>query len=122
MMGLQTKNTQAEQAREVLMDTLRRFVEDGPSEDELTAAKQNITGGFPLRIASNSKIVEYLAVIGFYSLPLDYLDTFNARVDAVTSAQIREAFARRLQLDKFAKVVVGPSEGEKMAASNKAEE
>jgi zinc protease len=122
MMGLQTKNAQAEQAREVLMDTLRRFVARGPSEDELTAAKQNITGGFPLRIASNSKIVEYLAVIGFYGLPLDYLDTFNTRVDAVTSAQVREAFARRLQLDKFATVVVGPTEGDKMAANPKAEE
>lgn len=122
MMGLQTKNAQAEQARGVLMDALHRFVEQGPSEDELTAAKQNITGGFPLRIASNSKIVEYLAVIGFYSLPLDYLDTFNARVDAVTSAQIRDAFARRLQIEKFATVVVGPSQADKMAANHKAEE
>ena len=122
MMGLQTKNAQAGQAREVLMDTLRRFVEQGPSEEELTASKQNITGGFPLRIASNSKIVENLAVIGFYSLPLDYLDTFNARVDAVTSAQIRDAFARRLQLENFAVVVVGPSEDDKMAANHKTEE
>lgn len=122
IMGLQTKNAQAEAAREVLMDTLRRFVEQGPSEAELTAAKQNITGGFPLRIASNSKIVENLAVIGFYALPLNYLDTFNARVNAVTAGQIREAFGRRLHPKRFATVVVGASQGEKVAASRKTEE
>lgn len=115
MMSLQTKNVQADQAREVLMQTLRTFIEQGPSQEQLTAAKQNITGGFPLRIASNSKIVEYLAVIGFYNLPLDYLDTFNAKVDAVTVEQIRDAFQRRVHPDRLATVVVGKSTDAKVA-------
>ena len=76
-MGLQTKNTQADKAREVLLETLRRFIQEGPSAKELAAAKKNITGGFPLRIAGNAKVVEYLAMIGFYGLPLDYLDRFT---------------------------------------------
>jgi zinc protease len=114
LMGLQTKNDQAAQAREVLMGTVRRFREEGPSEAELAAAKKNITGGFPLRIASNSKIVQYLAVIGFYGLPLDYLDRFSARVSAVTAEQIRDAFGRRVHPARFATVVVGPR-GERVA-------
>ena len=108
LMGLSTKSAQAEQARDVLMDTIRRFREQGPTQQELDAAVKNITGGFPLRIASNSKIVQYLAMIGFYGLPLDYLDKFNERVSAVTAEDIRDAFSRRVHPDRFATVIVGP--------------
>ncbi|NCA70786.1 MAG: insulinase family protein [Sphingobacteriia bacterium] len=107
LMGLQTKNDQADQARDVMLDTLRRFIADGPTAAELTAAKKNITGGFPLRVASNSDIVGYLAMIGFYGLPLDYLDRFNERIESVTAEQIRDAFARRLDPSRLAIVVVG---------------
>jgi len=107
LMGLQTKNEQAEEAREIMLATLRRFIDEGPSEAELAAAKRNITGGFPLRVASNSDIVAYLAMIGFYGLPLDYLDRFTDRIEAVTAAQIKDAFARRLDPDRLATVVVG---------------
>ncbi|QYZ66527.1 MAG: zinc protease [Gammaproteobacteria bacterium (ex Lamellibrachia satsuma)] len=106
-MGLQTKNSQAQQALQVLTDTLQRFVEDGPTKAQLTAAKQNITGGFPLRISSNSKIVEYLAVIGFYNLPLDYLDAFTGKIESVTADQIRSAFRRRVHPDRMVTVRVG---------------
>lgn len=110
LMSLQTKNDQAAVAREVLMDTVRRFREQGPTEKELAAAIKHITGGFSLRIASNSKVVGYLAVIGFYGLPLDYLDRFSERVSQVRAEQIRNAFARRVHPDRFATVIVGPRE------------
>jgi len=110
LLGLQTKNDQADEAREVMMETLRRFRDEGPTEKELAAAIKNITGGFPLRIASNSQIVRYLAVIGFYGLPLDYLDRFNERVSAVTAEQIRDAFRRRVDPDRLATVIVGPTQ------------
>ena len=108
LMGLSTKNQQATEAREVLMETLRRFREQGPTHEELSAAVKNITGGFPLRIASNANIVQYLAMIGFYGLPLDYLERFNERVTAVTVEDIRDAFERRIDPERFATVIVGP--------------
>ncbi|MGD2117116.1 MAG: pitrilysin family protein [Chromatiales bacterium] len=107
MMGAQTKNAQAEQTLSVLKDTLQKYMRNGPSDAELQRSKQNITGGFPLRVASNKDIVQYLAMIGFYDLPLDYLDAFVKRVEAVTVEQIRDAFERRLQPDKLVTVVVG---------------
>ncbi|RLJ19967.1 peptidase M16 [bacterium endosymbiont of Escarpia laminata] len=112
-LGLQTKNSQAQQALQVLTDTLLEFVEDGPTKAQLTAAKQNITGGFPLRISSNSKIVEYLAVIGFYNLPLDYLDTFTGKIEVVTADQIRSAFRRRVHPDRMVTVRVGQVTGDR---------
>lgn len=105
--GLQTRNDQAQEALEVMQDTLKAFIINGPSDAELTAAKQNITGGFALRVDSNSKIADYLAMIGFYGLPLTYLDTFKDKVSQVTTAQIKDAFARRIHPDKMVTVMVG---------------
>ena len=107
MMGAQTQNAKRDETLQVMDETLRRFIEQGPTEKELTAAKQNITGGFPLKIASNSKIVEYIAMLGFYDLPLDYLDTLVDKVNAVTRAQIRDAFQRRIYPDRMVTVMVG---------------
>ncbi|MCU7933691.1 MAG: insulinase family protein [Candidatus Thiodiazotropha sp. (ex Dulcina madagascariensis)] len=106
-LGLQTKNEQAEEALRVVKSTLERFIGEGPTEEELQAAKQHITGGFPLRVASNGKIVEYLAVIGFYGLPLDYLDTFTEKVRDITREGIRDAFKRRVDPDRLVRVRVG---------------
>lgn len=107
LLGLQTKNAQSDDALKVARETLRQFVTDGPSEDELTQAKSNLAGGFPLRIDSNKKILEYLSLIGFYKLPMDYLDTWVAKVNAVDVAAVKQAFARRVNPDQMATVIVG---------------
>jgi zinc protease len=105
--GLQTKREQADEALEVVRKTVRNFIAKGPTKDELKQAKQNIVGGFPLRIDSNKKILEYLAMIGYYRLPLSYLDDFSGKVERVSVAQIRDAFARRVHPENMATVVVG---------------
>jgi zinc protease len=108
--GLQTKKEQADEALQLVRQTVRTFVDKGVTEQELHAAKQNIIGGFPLRIDSNKKILDYLSVIGFYHLPLTYLDDFTANVDKVTTGQIRDAFRRRVHPDAMATVIVGAPE------------
>lgn len=107
LLSLQTRNDQVEEALSVARKTLQNFVDKGPTAAELIASKKNITGGFALRIDSNAKIVEYLAMIGFYDLPLDYLDTFNDKVTAVTREQVIDAFRRRVVPDKMVTVIVG---------------
>lgn len=108
--GLQTKKEQADQALALVRGTLEDFVAKGPTEQELRAAKQNIVGGFPLRIDSNRKILDYLSVIGFYDLPLSYLDDFTANVEKVTVRQIHQAFLRHIHPDHMATVIVGAPE------------
>jgi zinc protease len=105
--GLQTQREQTALALQVVRDTLARFLAEGPTEEELAAAKANLVGGFALRIDSNRKILDQLASIGFYRLPLDYLDRWTERVQAVTLQQVRDAFARHVQADTLATVVVG---------------
>ncbi|MGR9090298.1 MAG: M16 family metallopeptidase [Gammaproteobacteria bacterium] len=105
--SLQTDNSQQDEAVAVLREELRKFVAEGPTPAALEAARQNLIGGFPLRIDSNSKIVEYLSMIGFYGLPLDYLNTFTKNVAAVTVENVRSAFKRRLDPEKMITVIVG---------------
>jgi zinc protease len=112
LIGMQTRHDQAGEALDVARRTLRDFVAGGPTEEELRAAKQNIIGGFPLRIDSNRKIQEYLSVIGFYRLPLSYLEDFVPNVERVTVAEIRDAFRRRVDPERMATVVVGADPGE----------
>ena len=104
---LQTDRKQQDEALKVLTGTIRHFVEQGAAPGSIEAARQNLIDGFPLRVASNRQIAEYIAMIGFYDLPLDYLETFSAKVAAVTPAAVKDAFARRLPLDRLTTVVVG---------------
>lgn len=108
--GLQTQREQTDTALQVVRETLGRFLAEGPTEAEVEAAKANLVGGFALRIDSNRKILDNLATIGFYRLPLDYLERWADRVQAVTAAQIRDAFARRVRPESLVTVVVGAGE------------
>lgn len=105
---VQTRKDQAPEALEVLRHTLEQFVAEGPNANELEAAKQNVVSGFVLRLDSNSKILEYLSLIGFYRLPLDYVDRFPERIAAVTLAEVRDAFRRRIDPSRMVTVIVGP--------------
>jgi zinc protease len=107
VIGLQTKNAQVDDALKVARETVAKFVAEGPTEAELKQAKNNLVGGFPLRIDSNKKILDYLRAIGFYRLPLTYLDDWVRNVEAVTLEQIRDAFKRRVSPEKLTVVVVG---------------
>jgi zinc protease len=105
--GFETEREQTGQALKVMRDTMATFLRDGPTRDELNAAKDNLVGGFALRIDDNKKILDNIAAIGFYNLPLDYLDTWTSRVEKVTIQDVKSAFARRVAMDKLSTVIVG---------------
>ena len=105
--GMQTRKEQTDEALEVVRNTMSEFMRTGPTPRELQAAKDNLIGGFALRIDNNRKILDNIAMIGFYGLPLDYLDTWTGKVQKVTAAEIRAAFNRKVAPDRLATVVVG---------------
>jgi len=109
--GLQTRPDQAEQAVGVVRSVLRDFVAQGPTEAELRAAKDNLVGGFALRIDSNRKLLDNLANIAWNQLPLDYLNQWRSQVAQVSVADVRRAMARVLQPERMVTVVVGGPEG-----------
>jgi zinc protease len=109
LISLQTRNDQTAQALQVLNQTLADFINKGPTEVELTAAKKNITGGFAMRFDTNKELAGYVAMIGFYEMPLDYLDTFQQKTEQVTVASITDAFKRRVNPQLLQTITVGKS-------------
>jgi zinc protease len=105
--GLQTRPDQAEQAVQVASDVLAEFVRNGPSDQEVQAAKDFMIGGFALRLDSNRKLLDNLSNIAWFDLPLDYLDTWSAEIDKLSAVQIQQAFARNLQPERMVTVILG---------------
>jgi len=104
--GLQTKREQTQEALKVVEEVLQKFLREGPSEEELAAAKKNLIQGQALRIDSNAKLLGYLSLIGFYGLPLDYLDQFPKKVAAVTREDVKAAFRRYVKPENLVTVII----------------
>lgn len=107
VIGLQTRREATREAVQVVRETLEAFLRDGPTDAELAQAKNFLVGSFPLRLDSNRKILDHLAMIGFYRLPLDWLDTYASRVKAVTREDILRAFRSRIRPEAMHTVIVG---------------
>jgi zinc protease len=108
--GLQTKRTQAGAALKLAQDVLKDFLAQGPTKEELAAAKKNLIDGLALRIDSNAKLLNHLAVIGFYKLPLTYLDDYPKNIEAVTAKDVRDAFRRHVKPEHLVTVIVASDE------------
>jgi len=107
--GLQTKGDQATLALEVMNSTIANFIANGATPSELQAAKANLVNGFPLRIDNNRKLLDNVSSIAWNDLPLDTLETWTAKVDAVTLEQVSAAFQKYLAMDRMKIIVLGAS-------------
>jgi len=110
IISLQTRNQKANEAIKVIKDQVTTYLKKGPSIPELTLAKQNIIGGFPLRLDSNNAILNQVTNIAAYKLPLNYLDTYRANIDKVTLDDIKKAFNKHINIYNMVTVTVGPEE------------
>ncbi len=107
LISFSTKNSQSKTAIEVTRTTLSTFIKTGPSAHELLAAKQYLTGSYPLSLASNSSIADMLLKIAFYHLPSDYLQTYVEHINAVSTEDIKQAFQQLIVPNKLLQVSVG---------------
>jgi zinc protease len=105
--GLQTKAAQADEAVRVARAVLERFVRDGPTEEELAAAKQFFVQGQAVGLDTNRKLLGQVASIAYYRSPLDAIETFATRVQAVSREQVLQAFQKHVLMDSLVTVIVG---------------
>lgn len=105
--NLATKNSQAEEALDITLKTIEQFIQLGPNDKELTAAKQYLIGSFPLQFSSNKNLASILVNMGIYNLPLDYLDTYLLKVEKVGKENIKSAFQKTIRPNQFVTVMVG---------------
>jgi zinc protease len=109
MIGLQTRAELSENTLKLVKDITRDFLANGPTQKELDDAKRELAGSFPLSTASNSAIVGQLGAIGFYNLPLTYLEDFMTQSQSITVDQIKAVMNKHLDADKLVIVTAGPT-------------
>jgi len=109
LIGLSTKNASAKEADKVVKQTLKDFM-TGFSDEKLQAIKDNLIGGFPLRMDSNGKILGYLSLIGFYDLPLNYLEWFPKQIEKVTKNDVLTAWKKHVKPGEMVTLMVGKPE------------
>ncbi|PWY54681.1 insulinase family protein [Legionella qingyii] len=109
LISLSTKNKQTKNALDIIQDVLRTYINKGPTDEEMNAAKQYLTGSFPLSLSGNRSIANILLRMTFYHLPEDFLDTYTDRINSVTSDQVRQAFQQQVNPDKLLLLTVGKS-------------
>jgi zinc protease len=105
--SLETRPDQAAQALAVASRVVEDFVANGPTQAEVTAAKDNLIGGFGLMNDSNRKLLGNISTIAWNDLPLNYLDTWVQQIKKVTLQDIRTAMAAKLQPDNMVTIVLG---------------
>jgi zinc protease len=108
VVAFQTRKDQAQEALDVTLKILKEFIDNGPDTEQVERAKKYFVGAFALNVDSNGELLDYYSTINFYDLPLNYIDSFSGRVEAVTTQQIRDAISRRMSLDKTVRIIVGP--------------
>ncbi|WP_347505699.1 M16 family metallopeptidase [Pseudomonas anguilliseptica] len=113
MINLQTRAELSDGTLQLVKSMLADFIKDGPTSDELNNAKRELAGSFPLSTASNAAIVGQLGSMGFYDLPLSYLEDFMRDVEALSVEQVKAAMAKHLNPDALVIVTAGPSVAQK---------
>ncbi len=113
MINLQTRAELSDGTLQLVKSMLADFIANGPTEQELNNAKRELAGSFPLSTASNAAIVGQLGSMGFYDLPLSYLEDFMRDVQALTVEQVKTAVAKRLDVNALVIVTAGPTVAQK---------
>lgn len=106
-----TANETVAEAIEVVRGQWLKMATEGLDAQELQAAKEFMTGSFPLLFNGNQTIAQLLAQMQFFGMPVDYPSTYTARVNAVTLEDIKRVSARVFRPDDLRFVVVGQPEG-----------
>ena len=109
MINLQTRAEMSEGTLKLVQDVFADYLKNGPTQKELDDAKRELAGSFPLSTASNADIVGQLGAMGFYDLPLSYLEDFMRQSQELTVEQVKAALNKHLSTDKMVIVTAGPS-------------
>lgn len=104
---MQTKNESALEAVRLAEAEMRRMRDEPVSEQELSDAKDFLTGSFPLRFDTNRKVANFLANVEYYQLGLDYPENYNGLIQKVTRADVQRVAQKYLLPDKLISVIVG---------------
>jgi zinc protease len=103
---VQTKNQSTNDAIQRACSEIDRIRQEPVSDDEVNDAKLYLTGSFPLKLDSNTKIAGFLAQVAFFNLGADYAGTYVQRINAVTKEDVQRVARQYLHPEQMNLVVV----------------
>jgi len=104
---MQTKNESANISIETILGEIKRLKDSGATPSEIEDAKAFLVGSFPGRFDTMRKIADFLALIEFYGLGLDYMEKYPRYIESVTPEDIKRVAQRYLDTENYVLVVVG---------------
>ena len=95
-------------ATDLIISELKRFVDDGVTDEELADTQANFIGRLPLSLESNGGVANALLNIERYDLGLEYYRRYEGLVREVTAEGILAAARKYIDTEKLAIAVAGP--------------
>jgi len=102
-----TRNAATEQALDMTLKVLSALHENGISETELSSVKQYMKGQFPPSIETSDQLASTIARLEFYGLDESDINSYFAKIDAVTVAEARRIIKQYFPLDNLVFVLIG---------------
>ncbi|WP_026756876.1 M16 family metallopeptidase [Sediminimonas qiaohouensis] len=116
MGSVASSNQTMAQAASMIRKEWAKIANDGVTKQELEDAKTYLTGAYPLRFDGNAPIANIIVGMQMQGLPIDYVQTRNDRVRAVSLEDVNRVARERLAPDALSFIIVGQPDG--IAASN----
>ncbi|MGZ9164012.1 MAG: M16 family metallopeptidase [Anaerolineales bacterium] len=95
-------------ASDLIVDELKRFVQEGVTIDELADTKTNFIGRLPLSLESNGGVANALLNVERHDLGLDFYRRYEGLVSEVSQEDVLNAAMKFIDPDKLAIAVAGP--------------
>ncbi len=106
-----TRVPETRRAVDILLDELTRVTgASPPTDDEVAKAKSYMIGQFGLGLETSEAVMSALVDLSVFGLPDDSLDTFRARVGAVSAERAAAIAQELLHPDRAAIVLLGPAQ------------
>jgi zinc protease len=103
-----TRSDKAAETLAIVQGVVKKMAEEGPTAEELAEAKKYVIGAFAIaNLDSSTAIARTLVDLQIDDLGIDYIQTREAKIEAVTLDDVKAA-ARKLLSAEPAILIVGP--------------
>ena len=98
-----------DQAIDSILHEFERLGQGQVSDEELSDSIDNMTGTLPLRLETNDGVASILLNMEWFGLGLDYLQTYQERIRAITKEDVQRVAADYLRVNSYTLVTAGPA-------------
>jgi zinc protease len=106
-LGMQTKSVSLFDAMAALKEEVAGIVNNPPTDDELSQAKEAILNAFVFNYDSKAGILAQQMSYAYYGLPSNYLETYRSNIEKVTKDDVVRVAKKYVHTDELAILVVG---------------